>query len=282
VEGNGMSTYKRILGRIVSFYHHSYKGDRGYEKGWHGRVAIGIDADPEGERQAKTAIDVEYHAPCRSYGVSFKASHDEDPLKASFTCGLFGLYFGVERMPMLSKIRDAIVRAWPLAEQMSKFSGREFSLRFFDHAVWWSIGSDDMGWSSKTPRWRHGSWHPLGFYMRQGEPELLETRPVVVPMQERSYQGTAKLERTRWGFTRLPRLFDRTDYHVDITMAPGEQVPFPGKGENAYDCGEDASFGMSMPARTIEDGIGRFVGSVLHSRVRHGGTKWTPEAEARS
>jgi hypothetical protein len=145
--------------------------------------------------------------------------------------------------------------------------------------VFWSLGADDMGWSSGTPKWRHGAWHPLGHFMRQGEPVVVETREVLVPMPERSYKAIAKLERSRWGFGKLPRVFDRIDYHVDIEMQPGEQVPVPDKGENSYDCGEDASFAMSCPASSIEEGIGKLVASALRDRYRRGGAKWVPEGD---
>jgi hypothetical protein len=187
------------------------------------------------------------------------------------------VYLSAEH-PLLAKVRDAIIRAWPLDRQSYSFSGRDFSLSFHDQGVFWSIGADDMGWSSGTPRWRYGAWHPLGHFQRQGEPEVIEQREVLVPMPERSYRGLARLERSRWGFPKLPRHFDRVDYHVSIEMADGEQVPFPGKGENSYDCGEDAAFGLSCPARTIEDGVGRLVASVLRDRRRHGGAGWKPES----
>jgi hypothetical protein len=267
-------SYERtILGRLVRLYVSSYKGERGYEKGWHGRVSAYLD------ESGRRAVSVEYHVPTNSYGASFRANHDDDPLHASFKCGLFGLYLSASH-PILAKLRDTVIKAWPLDRQSYTFSGRDFSVAFHDHAVFWSVGADDMGWSSGTPRWRHGAWHPLGHFMRQGEPQVVEQREVVVPMPERSYRGLAKLERSSWGFGKLPRAFDRVDYLVHIEMLPGEQVPFPGKGENSYDCGEDATLGMSCPGPTIEDGVGRLVASVLRSRERHGGANWKPEFAA--
>lgn len=260
-----------VLGRKIHAYVSDFAGDRGYEKGWHGRLSVYFD------EACRRAFSVEYHVPSGSYGIAFRANHDDAPIHAALKCGLFGVYVSAEH-PIVAKLRDRIIRAWPLKRQSYSFSGRDFSLAFHDHGVFWSIGADDMGWSSDTPRWRHGAWHPLGHFMRQGEPEVLETREVLVPMPERSYKGTARLERTRWGFGKLPRLFDRIDYHVDLEMAPGEQVPVPGKGENSYDCDEDATFSISCPAQTIEDGVGRLVASVLRDRWRRGGARWKPEA----
>jgi hypothetical protein len=261
-----------ILGRKVHAYLSDFKGDRGYEKGWHGRLSLYFD------EACRRAFSAEYHVPSHRYSVSFRASHDDTPLKASLNVGLFGVYVSAEH-PALSKVRDAIIKAWPLARQAYTFSGRDFSVAFHDHGVFWSLGADDMGWSSGTPKWRHGAWHPLGHFMRQGEPEVVETREVLVPMPERSYKAIAKLERSRWGFGKLPRAFDRIGYHVDIEMQPGEQVPVPGKGENSHDCGEDASFAMSCPASTIEEGVGKLVASALRDRYRRAGPKWVPEGD---
>lgn len=264
-------SYERtIFGRAVRAYLSNDKGERGQEKGWHGRLSLYFD---EARRRV---FSLEYHVPSHHYSIAFRATDDDAPINASLNVGLLGIYVGAQH-PLMSKLRDAIVRMWPLKEQAYKFSGRDFSLSFHDHAVWWNVGADDMGWSSKTPRWRDGSWHPLGRNCRQGKPELLEEREVLVPMPERSYRAVARLERTRWGFDKLPRLFDRVDYHVNLKMLDGEQVPFPGKGESDYDCGEDAAFGMSAPGRTIEDGVGELVASVLRSRHRHGGPNWKPQ-----
>jgi hypothetical protein len=53
-------------------------------------------------------------------------------------------------------------------------------------------------------------------------------------------------------------------------------LPVPGKGENSYDCDEDAVFGGSIPARNADEACGRIVGSVMHDRARRAGPGWTP------
>lgn len=264
-------SYERtILGRTIRAYVSSFTGEPGYERGWHGRAALYLD------ESCRRNFSVEYHVPSKRFGASFRAGHGESPIGASLNIGLLGVYVSGEH-PSLNGLRDLVVRMWPLEKQAYSFSGRDFSISLHDHGVFWRIGGDDMGWSSSTPRWRDGAWHPLGHYMRQGEPELVEEREVLVPMPERSYRAKARLERTRRGFGKLPRTFDRVDYHVTLEMLPGEQIPFPGKGENSYDCGEDAAFGMSAPGRTIEDGVGALIASVLRDRHRRGGANWAPE-----
>lgn len=255
-----------IFGRKIRTYLSEFD-DEG--KGWHGRLSV-----RPGDDSLRWGAQVEYHVPSRHYSVRFCASSDR-PLSASVNVGLFGFYLSAEH-PALERIRNAVVRAWPLPRAVYSFSGREFSVSFHDHAVFWSLGADDMGWDAQTPEWRQGAWHPLGFFRRQGEVELVDEREVLVPMPERSYRAKARLERTHWGFDKAPRRFDRVERHVTIEMLDGEQIPFPGKGENSWDCGDDATFSLSCRANTIEDGVGRLVASVLRSRRRHGGANWAP------
>ncbi len=259
----------RLLGRNVRVYLSDFKGDLGYEKGLHGRASLWLD------ESSNRVAGLEWHIPTRSFGTRISVGHDDSPFNASLSTLIFGLYASVDA-PWLRIARDKILK-WLPSDMGRNYSGRKFSVSVHDFAVWWSLGVDDMGWTSKRPRWRDGCWHPLGHLMRQGEPREVEERAVLVPMPERSYRASARLEQTRWGFTKLPRFFDRIDYHVDLKMAEGEQIPFPGKGESAHDCGDDAAFGIYGPARTIEDGVGRMVASVMRSRVRHGGTNWQPE-----
>lgn len=95
-----------------------------------------------------------------------------------------------------------------------------------------------------------------------------EEKPVqvFVPMPEGCYRATAKLRhavrRRRWYW---PVDYQHT-YDIDV---PGG-IPFAGKGENSYDCGDDGLFGISGDFPTIEKAIAAVVESVLRSRRRHG------------
>src|SRR5690606_25314615 len=70
-------------------------------------------------------------------------------------------------------------------------------------------------------------------------------------------------KRPRWPFaTRIRR--------VQIDMDKDEQIPVMGKGENSWDCGEDATYGITVAADTIEAGVAKLVESILRSRRRYG------------
>jgi hypothetical protein len=56
---------------------------------------------------------------------------------------------------------------------------------------------------------------------------------------------------------------------VDLKIDKG--IPHAGKGENSWDCGDDATYGMCCAVKNIAEGVGVLVGSVLHDRVKYGG-----------
>lgn len=87
-----------------------------------------------------------------------------------------------------------------------------------------------------------------------------------------SYQGTAKRERCTW-----KRRFSTTvreDYRIDMEQG----IPFPGKGENSWDCGDDAYFGFG--GATIEGAVEHIVADTIKARARYGGAGWRPAIEA--
>jgi hypothetical protein len=57
-------------------------------------------------------------------------------------------------------------------------------------------------------------------------------------------------------------------------------VPTPGKGENSWDCGQDATYGLTCPASTVEEALASLRASVMRDRERYGGKDWKPEAVA--
>lgn len=154
---------------------------------------------------------------------------------------------------------------------------REVHLSYHDKAIWWTFLTPRGHWESRWPWWKNFSLHldDLLLGRRKYETQVLREEQVLIPMPERSYRGTAKVLRQTW---KRPRWFPLRDTCVQIDMDEGEQIPVPGKGENSWDCDEDAVFGGGYPGSTISGGIGAMVASVLSTRRRHGGSSWVPEA----
>ncbi|HMJ16608.1 MAG TPA: hypothetical protein VK524_34575 [Polyangiaceae bacterium] len=242
-------------------------------RGLHERISVR-------QSDAEQSCTFEVHVPSSSCRLSFRCEGlgGERAMSASLCLPPVALYVSLDT-PMLQKLSARLIPLLP-DPAASKYGDRELSLAIHDNALWWRIWTDSGCWSRARPAWRDGCWHPLGHYKLRGEFEVLEQREVLVPMPERSYRGTAKVLRSRWGFEKLPHAFDKVLTHASVDMHEGEQIPHPGKGENSYDCGEDATFGTHGPGRTVEDGVGSLVASVLRSRYRHGGADWTPKPRA--
>lgn len=101
-------------------------------------------------------------------------------------------------------------------------------------------------------------------YTREILEDAIPVTVIVGQWDGDQYQGTARKERATW--RRRFQTTTREDY--DIAMAQG--IPFPGKGENSWDCGDDAVFGFS--GATIEGAIARVVTDVVERR----GPNWRP------
>lgn len=140
---------------------------------------------------------------------------------------------------------------------------RELSLRFHSGSFWCNLWSEPM--DGKTYH-----FDVLRFIKGKStySEETLEERDILIPMPERAYKAKARLYQRTWSY---PRWFSSTSKGVSIDMEKGEQIPHEGKGENSWDCGPDATFGMSCPANSIPEAVGKLVGSVLRDRVKYGG-----------
>jgi len=87
-------------------------------------------------------------------------------------------------------------------------------------------------------------------------------------------RNTSTWKRPRWPFAARSE-----SYNWDVVGGPDDRkgLPIPGKGENSYDCDEDAVFGGGVRARNTDDACGRIVGMVMHDRARRAGPGWTPD-----
>ena len=75
-----------------------------------------------------------------------------------------------------------------------------------------------------------------------------------------------------WTFGRC--WWNLTERVVRAEITPDTPIPHPGKGENSWDCGEDAIHSLTCQASTTHDAVGEIVKAVLRSRYRYGGLMW--------
>jgi len=152
--------------------------------------------------------------------------------------------------------------------------GRTYGIRFFDKAVWWDCHSKEHEWSSRDPKWMSGSWHPLDTFLgrmkyKEGVPEEVHHRKIRFP--ERTYDLEVKLKNDRWWRPRWPFWPCRSMLRrCDIKVLTEGGIPVPGKGENSWDCGDDATHGLSGPANNLKDAVDKIFDSVKSKRERYG------------
>ena len=202
----------------------------------------------------------------------------EDGLTLSLTVPwLAHLYAGVS-------LPNRWLRSWMIDD-------RVFSLKFgyvghlVDVEVAWAQWAEDCGMTDyyrrQSPRahtdaqlWRGWRWKlrrpPLLRWLlgrEQYEEVVLDSKPIVVEMDGRRYEGTWKLE--RYARTR-PRW--RWPYGVSVGshVVMPDPPRFAGKGENSWDCGDDGIFGMGSREVTPAGAVGDYVKAVLKRRERYG------------
>ncbi len=160
-------------------------------------------------------------------------------------------------------------------------NSRRVGLAIHSGALWWDVWADTDEWRATDRKWRHGAWHPVDTLLGRNAVTWVsrETLSVAIPMPEGSYPAQAEV---KVRVDKRPRWFARRREEVWLQMPDGG-IPFPGKGENSWDCGMDGLCGIG--GNSVEDAIGRAVSSVLRSRERYAGSReWVPpvrESDAR-
>lgn len=154
---------------------------------------------------------------------------------------------------------------------------REIYLRISRDGFWWQLWADPHGWTSKTPRWRSGHWDPRDTLLGRMKyhREVIEERDILVPMPERAYPATATLTESTWTRQRFGWPARRL-LRVEIEIPGG--IPEPGKGTEAWNIDDDATYSITTAADSIPEGIAHLVASVLKHRERYGGHNWAPKA----
>lgn len=191
----------------------------------------------------------------------------------------FGMTFAV---PFLFTLYVTISNAFKsnlFTWDFNRGSDRQISCYFADWTFSYSIWVGSMAsWSRSYPwcRW----WRQCSFDFKNLLGKQSYRRwtigspiPIQIPLPEGVYQAVAQREGAIWKRTLW---FAHERRFVDVTVPKG--LPFAGKGENSWDCGDDGLFGYSVDGDSIEHAIAHGVESVLKSRRRNGHA--SPEAIA--
>lgn len=251
----------KLLGH---FWSQNLSGDlkdwrRDRSKLWYGRATwwpFGL----EGKR-GRYSLHTEWMVGSKRFDIGIERVHDH--IGVTFAVPGVSLFLSLEGVPEPAWDKD-----WA------------FDVRIFDKGIWWNLGTPVMSWSSKTPRWRNGTWKPLDTIfgrIKLIEEIVLEQRDVIIEVAAGEYfQGTAELTRSVWKRKRLPKRMVLSRVTIEVPSG----LPIPGKGENAWDCDEDAIFSSTMVAGSISEAVDLLVAGAKRRRLKHGGVGWQPRQEA--
>lgn len=235
--------------------------------------------DKEAHRDRGT-IRFEWHLK-PAFGASIEFDTDDDneitlslsPFFGSFYLAFVGMFFPRWMrnllLPYEDKTHDGkVYRHW---------ERRETHARWFGDSLQVCIWKDDNEWSSKDPKWRSFSVRPLDILFgatKHTDEILVAEHDTLIPMPEGQYPARVKLERDTWKRKRWPWwpfVSNRVSYQFDIP----DGIPFSGKGENSWDCGEDGLFGTGVTASNEGEAVGKIATLALRERYRRDGHEAT-------
>ncbi len=148
---------------------------------------------------------------------------------------------------------------------------REIRLAIHDWAIWINPWSKQHEWCRADPWWVRGvTFHVDDFFLGKHKYETKEMRypeRVEIELDGRTYCGTAEFTRQIW---KRPLWFAKQRDSTCINMDPQDGLPHSGKGENAWDCGDDALCGWGIEGFDVEKAIGHGIETVLKYRKRYG------------
>ena len=222
----------------------------------------------------RSSLHCEWNWFTHFFGVDIDlGTHDDTAIGIHVACCLFSVWLCLNHWPLHQWLANKTKRA-----EDRHGSGRTFGLNVHDGAIWFEFYNDPMCWSSKDPKWQHFSIYPADVLLgrREYSERELETVRVEVPMPEGAYPATVKMVEACWKRSRWP--FAKKLIRAEVT--PDKPIPFPGKGENSWDCGEDATHSMTCSADTPFKAAMKLSESVMRDRVRHGGQNWRPAVTA--
>ena len=195
------------------------------------------------------------------FGIQVKVTREEDDLNLAlgFFIGCLYIHFG------------------HFCRMLGWRADRSWGFSVFEGAIHITIGAEANGWSDDQPKWRdiYVNIRDVVFGPATRHEEVIEERDEILYMPEKNYTAHVKLVREWWTRPRLwYRLYDQMS--CDVSVDGG--VPIPGKGENSWDCGDDATFSMFFRnCSSIDMAVDRFRDDAFQTRASRGGRGWQPK-----
>lgn len=149
---------------------------------------------------------------------------------------------------------------------------RELSIRVFDWAIWWCLWRNDAHCHSTDKR--QGSWYPLDTLLGSLKSKTVQKHQhdATLSMPESDYPCSVTMELVRW---KRKRWFAFYRHYANVVVE--FPIPIPGKGENGWDCDDDAVYEASFNVGSVEEALDKVRSSVLKTRMDRGGLGWMPQ-----
>ncbi len=279
-----MATLALWRSKVGLFHHQNLNEDeRGRIKGfpWNGRAWLhfGGPRNSEGEHVRTIQWVFGWPQAIRFTVVLDGDASDSGNVQVTIAFLFFAFYLGA-RFPYEHWLRKMLPQeeAREIGFHIHAGSGESPTFHWSVWGAGWSVRGAGYGRSREDPWWKKTHLiflDDLFLGKAHHDETLIEKVETVIPMPEKNYAATVEIVEARW---HRPRWFAKKmlRFHVEI---PGG-IPFPGKGENSWDCGEDATYGLTARGSTVPEAVGKVVQSVLRNRERYGGRDWRPSTPA--
>lgn len=224
------------------------------------------------EKQSHGEFSVELAAFRKGHGLGAGFDVDTATVKCWVHCGhLFSSWMRVESWPHLRKATEKVIgKEYP--------RDREVSVWLHDDLLSLCLWRPENHHKSGDRRNILWNWKRWLCGKQVVDSQVAETRGATVLMPERAYSATVEIKQVTHSWPR----FKRKRQFIFAKIAVPGGIPEPGKGENSWDCDDDATFALScrIPDNVSWDEIGDYVvaeitNSVTKRRLRYGGQGWT-------
>ena len=207
-----------------------------------------------------------------SLGITFAdTTVDDDSLSFHFSIPfLLALYVSIARIPIVKRLPGV---KYVSGQHDSGMRSISFAYdRRENNWVHWRLWRNPH--FGKSRDWRDdGLFIDDVIYGSDKYSEIdLGSQPCVIAMPERSYNATARRYIATWTRKRWckPKSINRVDIEVP------EGISKPGHGENSWDMEDNATFGFTTNADTVEEATECLRSKILKERKKFGGEDWVP------
>jgi hypothetical protein len=151
---------------------------------------------------------------------------------------------------------------------------RCIGVRIHNWIIWVSLWENPHEWSSRDPWWWRFNVDILDLLLGKAKhsAHTIQKGRISIPMPERDYPASYELYDGIW---KRPRWWPLVVRRVNIDN--DEPIPLPGKGTTSYNCGDDASYSISMVYRgSLEATAKEYAEGIVRDRVKRCGREVYP------